>query len=221
MKRALAIFPALLLAFSLTLPAVTGLAAGYDDVANVEAIKKRLETLRVFYTDDHPSIQRLLRVLKKAEALEAQRKQQDKAEALLHAFPPAPQGWRTAWDQDQDSEPRLESLSPHVSAAKHYENLDGGEVSIEAFTDPSAVESLAQRLNHPPPAAGGPAGKLTNLRGHKALLIKTGYRQAELLVLVNNKILLRVSAQRVDDAAVVVREFAAKVDLQRIGWLAR
>jgi len=50
-----------------------------------EGIKKRIEELRVFYTDDHPDIQRLLRHLKKAEALEATKEAKKKAAAAAAA----------------------------------------------------------------------------------------------------------------------------------------
>ncbi|MBU4566359.1 MAG: hypothetical protein KMY53_03535 [Desulfarculus sp.] len=45
-----------------------------DDNSSPEAIKKRLQELRVLYKDDHPEIQRYLRALEKAEENEARRK---------------------------------------------------------------------------------------------------------------------------------------------------
>ncbi|MBU1276034.1 MAG: hypothetical protein KJ720_11710 [Proteobacteria bacterium] len=55
--------------------------SGGQDDASPEGIKKRIGELRVFYTDDHPDIQRLLRHLRKAEALEAAKEAKKKAEA--------------------------------------------------------------------------------------------------------------------------------------------
>lgn len=46
-----------------------------------EAIKAKIEKLRVFYTDDHPDIQRELRHLRKAEALDRIKKEKARAAA--------------------------------------------------------------------------------------------------------------------------------------------
>ncbi|MCB2227448.1 MAG: hypothetical protein KQH53_12285 [Desulfarculaceae bacterium] len=60
----------------------TGGAADSQQMdSSPDGIKKRIESLRVFYTDDHPDIQRLLRHLKKAEALEAEKKAREAAAA--------------------------------------------------------------------------------------------------------------------------------------------
>ncbi len=58
-----------------------GMADAQQMDASPEGIKKRIEELRVFYTDDHPDIQRLLRHLKKAEALQAVKDAREKAAA--------------------------------------------------------------------------------------------------------------------------------------------
>lgn len=55
--------------------------AGGQENSSPEGIKKRIEELRVFYTDDHPDIQRLLRHLKKAEALQSVKEAKEKAAA--------------------------------------------------------------------------------------------------------------------------------------------
>jgi len=62
-----------------------GSGSGGQGDSSPEAIKKRIEELRVFYTDDHPDIQRLLRHLKKAEALEASKEAEKKAAAAAAA----------------------------------------------------------------------------------------------------------------------------------------
>ena len=59
--------------------------SGGQGESSTKGIQKRIEELRVFYTDDHPDIQRLLRHLKKAEALEASKEAKKKAAAAAAA----------------------------------------------------------------------------------------------------------------------------------------
>ncbi|MCF8034412.1 MAG: hypothetical protein K9K66_18445 [Desulfarculaceae bacterium] len=54
-----------------------------EDESSAKGIRKRIEQLRVFYTDDHPDIQRLLRHLKKAEVIEAEKEAKKRAKAKL------------------------------------------------------------------------------------------------------------------------------------------
>lgn len=76
-----------------------GGSAGGQEEASPEGIKKRIEELRVFYTDDHPDIQRLLRHLKKAEALQAMKEAKEKAEAKASGLT-GEQAKRNALDEE-------------------------------------------------------------------------------------------------------------------------
>ena len=93
-----------------------------------KAIKKRIEELRVFYTDDHPDIQRLLRHLKKAEALKAEKKAEEeaKARAAKRLGMTKEQAERDALDQElqkgrvtiQKYQQRLAMITKEIRAAE-------------------------------------------------------------------------------------------------------
>ncbi|RJX33875.1 MAG: hypothetical protein C4525_08385 [Desulfarculus sp.] len=217
MKKALLAIPALVLALVLALAAVAGAAGAYDDVDDIESIKSRLEKLRVSYTDDHPSIQQLLRVLKRAQARQVQDKQKETAKSLEEALPRPPWGWRADTSQ-QAPEPTLGSLADGPSAARHYVSLDGGRVQVEALIDTLSIKSLTQRLNQ---AGAGGGDKLITWKGYKALLAQKGGSEAELQALVGNKVVLKVRADQVQYPEAVVREFADAVNLGLLRQAAR
>lgn len=215
MKKALLTILALILALTLLLPAVVRAAGAYDDVDDIESIKSRLEKLRVFYTDDHPSIQQLLRVLKRAQARETQTRLQNQSKALAEALPRPLPGWRVLVDEGQP-DPSLDGVGDGAKAWRSYVNLDGGRVRVELLTDSLSVRSLIRQLQQPAPAASEAKDKIIAWKQHKALIAIKGPQAAELLTLINQKVLLKVSVQYMSYPENVAIQYADAVDIYKV-----
>ncbi|MEW5914118.1 MAG: hypothetical protein AB1814_16295 [Thermodesulfobacteriota bacterium] len=215
MKKALLTILALILALTLLLPAVVRAAGAYDDVDDIESLKSRLEKLRVFYTDDHPSIQQLLRVLKRAQARETQTRLQNQSKALAEALPRPLPGWRVLVDEGQP-DPSLDGVGDGAKAWRSYVNLDGSRVRVELLTDSLSVRSLIRQLRQPGPAASEAKDKIIVWKQHKALIAIKGPQAAELLTLINQKVLLKVSVQYMSYPENVAIQYADAVDLYKV-----
>ncbi|RJX33874.1 MAG: hypothetical protein C4525_08380 [Desulfarculus sp.] len=144
---------------------------------------------------------------------------QKKAEALATLLPAAPSGWQA--DKGQGKSLGGGFMGGGISASRTYQNNKGGRVQIEIVTDSPLIQSLAMLLGNPMFAQGGGQNKLLRLKGHKAFLKQEGAQGAELQTLVNNKVLVKVSARRVPEAEQAVRQFAELMDLDKISQLAR
>ena len=129
------------------------------------------------------------------------RLKQKKAQALAGVLPVPPAGWNA--EQAQNSKRGTSMLGGAVSASRRYKNQSKGRVRVEAVTDSPLIQSLAMMLSNPMFLQSGKAGKLVTLQGHKAVLKDQGER-AELQALINDKVLVRISAWRVKNAAEVV-----------------
>lgn len=138
---------------------------------------------------------------------------QKKAEALGEIFPEPPSGW--TGEKPQGASAGGGMLGGGISASRQYRDKGRGRVMIKVVTDSPLISSLAMILSNPMFLQGGKNGKLVRIQGHNAVLKDRGQR-AELQALIDNKVLLRVSARRVDQAAEVVRRFADKVDLAKL-----
>lgn len=141
------------------------------------------------------------------------RLKQKKSDALAAAFPPAPPGWTL--DQAKRANSGGAMMGGAVSATRRYHDNGKGRVRLEALTDSPLIPSLAMMLSNPMFLQLGKAGKLVHMQGNKAVLKDQGDR-AELQALIDNKILVRVNAWRVKNAAAVVQEFAGKMDLAKL-----
>ncbi|MEW5914119.1 MAG: hypothetical protein AB1814_16300 [Thermodesulfobacteriota bacterium] len=144
---------------------------------------------------------------------------QKKAEALATLLPAAPSGWQA--DKSQGKSMGGGFMGGGITASRSYQNSKGGRVQIEIVTDSPLIQSLAMLLGNPMFAQGGGQNKLLRLKGHKAFLKLEGTQGAELQALVDNKVLVKVSARRVPEAEQAVRQFADLIDLDKISQMAR
>ncbi len=200
MKKFGVICSVFLLSLCLALPAAA------DEIA--DQIKQGLK----FYEDG-----KISQALGELEFAVAQLKQK-KAEALAKVFPQAPAGWQAQKSQGKSMGAGL--MGGGISAAKSYQNQKNGRVKIEIMTDSPFIQSLAMMLNNPMYASSG-NNKLIRFKGQKAVIKSRSESKAELQTIIDNKVLLKVSARRVDDAAKVVRQFAELVDLDKIRQLTK
>ena len=138
---------------------------------------------------------------------------QKKAEALANIFPESLAGWTA--EKPEGSSAGGGMLGGGVSASREYRDSGKGRVKVEVITDSPLVQSLAMMLSNPMFLQSGKGGKLTTFQGQKGVLKDQGKR-AELQALIDNKVLVRVSARRVGNAGQVARQFAEKIDLAKL-----
>jgi len=138
---------------------------------------------------------------------------QKKAEALGKIFPEAPSGWTA--HKPKSSSAGAGMLGGGISASRRYQDDGKGRVKIEVIADSPLIQSLAMMLSNPMFLTSGKGGKLVRLQGHKAVL-KEQEQRAELQALIDNKVLVRVTARRVEDPGQVAQDFAAKMDLAKL-----
>ena len=143
---------------------------------------------------------------------------QKKAEALGKIFPEPPSGW--TGEKPEGTSAGRGMMCGGISASRQYRDKGRGRVMIKVVTDSPLISTLAMMLSNPMFLQGGKEGKLVRFQGHNAVLKDRGQR-AELQALIDNKVLLRVTARRVDKAAEVVRQFADKLDLAKLKELTR
>ena len=201
MKRFGAVIIITLLSLCLALPAAA------DDIK--DQIKQGLK----LYEDG-----KISQALGELEFAVAQLKQK-KAESLAKVFPKAPSGWQAQKSQGKSMGAGF--LGGGISASRSYKNQKRGQVKIEIITDSPFIQSLAMVLNNPMFAQAGGKNKLIRFKGQKAIIKSQGEKRAELQTIIDNKVLLKVSASRVDEAEQVVRQFADKIDLDKIRELTR
>ncbi len=140
--------------------------------SNPEGIKKRIEELRVFYTDDHPDIQRLLRHLKKAEALEAEKKAREEAEARARA---KAAGLTEAQAEREKKDKELEKGKQNIRKLQERVAQINTEIRETELAKNKLIEQQAiiqKRIDNAPLVAE----KLTDMtRGYEEL--KTAYQK--------------------------------------------
>jgi hypothetical protein len=144
---------------------------------------------------------------------------QKKAESLAKLFPPAPSGWQAQKSQNKSMGAGF--LGGGISASRSYKDQKRGRVKIEIMTDSPFIQSLAMVLSNPMFAQAGGKNKLIRFKGQKAMIKSLGEKRAELQTIIDNKVLLKVSASRVDEPDQVVRQFADKIDFDKIRELTR
>jgi hypothetical protein len=140
---------------------------------------------------------------------------QKKAESLTAVFPEPPKGWKGEKAVSESAGAGL--MGGGISASRKYKQ-DGskGYAKVEIMTDSPLIQSMAMLLSNPMFLQGGANGKLILLQGEKAILKDPGKGKAELQMLINNKILIKVEARRVDNAGEIVQELAKKLDLKKL-----
>jgi len=145
---------------------------------------------------------------------------QKKAESLTAIFPEPPAGWTGGKAVSESAGAGL--MGGGISASRKYKQ-DGakGSAKVEIMTDSPLIQSMAALLSNPMFLQGGSNGKLIRLKGQKAILKDSGNKRAELQMLIDNKILVKVEARRADKAGEIVQELANKMDWDKLKELAK
>ena len=144
---------------------------------------------------------------------------QKKADSLTEIFPDAPSGWKAEKAQSESAGAGL--MGGGIKASRKYKQDGGkGKARLEIMTDSPLIQSMAMMLSNPMFLQGGKSGKLIRLKGQKAILKDSGKR-AELQMLIDNKILVKANASKVDNAGEMVQELAKNLDLDKLNELTK
>ncbi|MGD9123757.1 MAG: hypothetical protein PVG60_01630 [Desulfarculaceae bacterium] len=144
---------------------------------------------------------------------------QKKGEALGEIFPPAPDGWKAEEPKSQTAGRAM--LGGGINVTRVYKQTKGrGIVEIEVLTDSPLMQTMAMALSNPMVMQSS-GGKLTKVKGHKAVVKSTGKKRAELQSLVDGKVLFKVDARGLDDAQDVAKEFAEKFNFDKLRELTK
>lgn len=143
---------------------------------------------------------------------------QQKAESLGKIFPEAPDGWKAQKVKTEAMGAAM--LGGGISAEREYRQEDGrGRITIKVISDSPMLQGLAMMMSNPMFAQGSDGGKLMLIDGHKVLLKEQADDRAELQTIVNNKVLVEVKVNRVQDAAAVAQDYFKKIDMKKLGEL--
>lgn len=187
------------------------LAAG---PAMADEIDAQLERGRQLYRED-----------KLGEALEAVEvastlMRQKKAELMQEVFPAAPAGW-TAEKAESQALAKV-FMGGGITASRLYKQQGGqGRVKLEVVSDSPLMQGVAMLITNPMLVQSAPGAKLIRLGQDNALLTSHGQRRAEVQMVVDGRLLVRAEASGLEQAAETAKDFAARLDLDRLRRLAR
>jgi hypothetical protein len=143
---------------------------------------------------------------------------QKKADSLQELFPEAPSGWKAGEPETKSAGAGM--LGGGISAAQTYQQTGGkGRATIEIMTDSPLIQSMAAMLSNPIFLQGGKNGRLIRINGEKAVL-KDKDKKGEIMMLLDNKILIKVEVRRMDAAGDVAKQFAENINLDKVRELA-
>ena len=146
---------------------------------------------------------------------------QKKGEAIEAILPDAPEGW-VINKNNSGSSGGGGMFGGGVSVSRAYRQQSGrGQATIEIMSDSPLMQGMAAMLQNPMFAQGQKGTKLIRFQGEKALLTSQRDDRAELQMLINNKMLFKVSVRKVKDAAEVAKQFGKLVDLDKLAAFAK
>jgi hypothetical protein len=145
---------------------------------------------------------------------------QKKAEALYSVLPKAPDGWKA--NKDKNTTAGAGILGGGISATRTYRQTKGrGQVEIQIMSDSPMLASMAAMLQNPAFVQANQGAKLIRFQGTKAVLTSKTDKRAELQTMINNKMLFKVTVNRVAGAAEVAKKFGKLVDFDELGKFAQ
>jgi hypothetical protein len=162
---------------------------------------------------------KLTKAIGELEFALAQLKQQ-KAEAMQKLLPEPPDGWKSVKGKSTAAGGGF--LAGGVSASRTYREAQGrGSVEIQIISDSPMIGGMATMLSNPAFMQSSQGAKLIRFQGQKAMVTSKVDNRAELQTLINNKMLFKVSVNRVKGAAEVAKKFGKMVDLEKLAQYAQ
>ncbi len=139
---------------------------------------------------------------------------QKKAASLTEIFPPAPSGWKAEKPQSQAAGQAL--FGGGITASQDYRQAKGnGHVKIQVISDSPLLQTVAMMMQNPMFLQGG-NGKLIRINGEKAILKADSEERAEISMVLDNKVLLQVEANEIEQPEKVAQEFASAIKLDKV-----
>jgi hypothetical protein len=159
---------------------------------------------------------KLSEALQEVEFAAAQMRQK-KAEGYAAVFPEPPAGWQAEKVEYQAMGQAL--FGGGISASRAYRKGEA-EVRLEVLSDSPLVQPLVMGLSNPA-LMQAQGQKLIRVGDQRAILQEDDDTQAEVLILFEGKILIKVEARGSRGAAEVAKDFAGKVNLAKLRELSR
>lgn len=141
---------------------------------------------------------------------------QKKADTFAAAFPDPPAGWTADKAETQAIAKAL--FGGGITATRGYKQ-DKSRVKMEIVTDSPLLQSMAMLINNPMVMQGGQGMKPVRVGDEKGMLQTHGSR-AELQMIVNGKVLVKVEANAGDKSEELAKDFANRLDLKKLKALA-
>lgn len=145
---------------------------------------------------------------------------QKKAEAMQAVFPDPPAGWKAGQAESQAVAKVF--LGGGITASRIYRQQGGqGRVKLEVVSDSPLMQGVALLITNPLLVQSAPGAKLIRLGQDNALLTSHGDGRAEVQMVVDGRLLVRAEASGLDQAADAAKDFALRMDLDKLRRLAR
>jgi hypothetical protein len=141
---------------------------------------------------------------------------QKKADTFAAVFPDV-----AGWTGDKaDTQAMAKALlGGGITASRNYKR-DKDRVKMEVISDSPLLQSMAMVLNNPMLMQGGQGAKPVRVGDERAML-QTSNNRAELQLMVESKVLVKVEANAGDKSEEVAKEFAGRLDLKKLKELSK
>ncbi len=142
---------------------------------------------------------------------------QKKADTFAKAFPDPPAGWTA---DKADTQAIAKALfGGGITASRGYKQ-DKNRVKMELITDSPLLQSMAMVINNPMLMQSGQGTKPIRVGDERGML-QVHNNRAELQLIVDGKVLVKVEANAGDKSEEVAKEFAGRLDMKKLKELAR
>jgi hypothetical protein len=142
---------------------------------------------------------------------------QKKADTFAGAFPDAPAGWTAEKAETQAIAKAL--FGGGITATRNYKQ-DKNRVKMELVTDSPLLQSMAMVINNPMMMQGGQGMKPVRVGDERGML-QTHNNRAELQLIVDGKVLVKVEVNAGDKSEDTAKEFANRLDIKKLKELAK
>jgi hypothetical protein len=141
---------------------------------------------------------------------------QKKADTFANAFPEPPAGWTGDKAETQAIAKAL--FGGGITATRGYKQ-DKNRVKMEIVTDSPLLQSMAMVINNPMMMQAGQGMKPVRVGEERGMLQVQGNR-AELQMIVDGKVMVKVEANAGDKSEELAKEFATRLDMKKLKALA-
>ncbi|MBW1712362.1 MAG: hypothetical protein JRJ59_04360 [Deltaproteobacteria bacterium] len=142
---------------------------------------------------------------------------QKKAEGMGVLFPDALPGWKAEEAQAESMGQAM--FGGGITASREYSQESGpGRVKIEILSDSPMIQTFAMLISNPALLKSSKKGKakLVRVAKQKAVLNQEDSTSAELQMVFNNKVLIKVDVSETNKADQVAMDYAQGIDFDKL-----